>query len=211
MKALMISGGVTSSEMIQTVYKDYNPNMVVAIDGGCKSALNASVPLDLAYGDFDTLEEDNFSKLEPLNIEVIRLSPIKNVTDTHGALLELQTRGVKEVVILGATGTRMDHTLANLMLSFSFLDTIKIIYIDANNHIQAFSGPTTIQGSKGEYKYLSILPITNIHIQSTTGLKYPIQNKTLTPYSSLGISNEITTPYQITLTQGNLLLIQSKD
>lgn len=48
--------------------------------------------------------------------EIIRLKPEKDDSDTQSAVNQMIRKGAKDILILGATGTRLDHVLANLGL-----------------------------------------------------------------------------------------------
>ena len=44
------------------------------------------------------------------------LNPEKDDTDTEYAIREAIRRGAMEIVVIGATGTRIDHVLGNISL-----------------------------------------------------------------------------------------------
>lgn len=208
---LVVTGGVVDLDQIRS-YNEQHPGIfIVGVDGGCLSALKADFSLDLIYGDFDTLDPKVKEELFASDIEHIALNPDKDVTDTHGVLDELCSRGFKEVTIFGGMGSRMDHTMANLMVPFSLLSRMSITYIDSFNKIRFYEGPCIIEDEIANYRYLSVIPVTPIHIQATSGLKYNLESADLTPYDSLGISNEIINAYSIKLTSGRMMLIESND
>ena len=72
---------------------------------------------DTAVGDFDSLSVEGQNYLKTLtDTEVIRLRPEKDDSDTQSAACFAMDRGAKRIVILGATGNRIDHLLANFGL-----------------------------------------------------------------------------------------------
>ncbi len=57
--------------------------------------------------------------MESLNgLKIIRLKPEKDDSDTQSAVNHMISEGSREILIFGATGTRLDHVLANLGLLF---------------------------------------------------------------------------------------------
>ena len=66
---------------------------------------------------FDSLSEEGQKYMESLKgPEIIRLKPEKDDSDTQSAVNQMIRKGAKDILILGATGTRLDHVLANLGL-----------------------------------------------------------------------------------------------
>jgi len=209
--ALIVTGGEVDEGFLRSFFERNNKLFVVGVDGGCENALNAGLRLDLMYGDFDTLNPKIKEKLILEKVDHIILESEKDVTDTHGAIDELCSRGFEKIVIVGGLGSRIDHSLANLMLSFRFLDRLDITFIDPQNRIRFYEGPNFIRGKGGAYQYLSMIPVTPVIIHSTTGLKYNLQETTMTPYDSLGISNEPLGSYSINLSSGKIMLVESND
>lgn len=91
---------------------------LVAADKGMEWFMkNREFIPDLAVGDFDSLSEEGKKYMESLKgPEIIRLKPEKDDSDTQSAVNQMIRRGAKDILILGATGTRLDHVLANLGL-----------------------------------------------------------------------------------------------
>ena len=73
-------------------------------------------------------------------------------------------RGYDEIVLMGVTGTRQDHTMASILL----LDTLHIIeelrqkIVDDNNIIYLTDNYLEIERLEGHYT--SIIPISNTGI-----------------------------------------------
>lgn len=210
-KALIITGGSVDLEFLRSYYEQNTDLFVVGVDGGCKSAMDSGLPIDLMYGDFDTLDTRTKEELFDSGLEHKVLVAEKDLTDTHGAIEEVISRNYKDITIFGGLGSRIDHTLANLMVSFKYIKECKITYLDSHNQINFYEGPCDIQGQNTGYKYISLIPITDTLVAQTKGLKYNLKNANLSPYDSLGISNEIQGAYHISITKGKLLITQSDD
>jgi len=119
--------------------------------------------------------------------------------------------GVLEADIIGASGTRLDHTLANMMILFKYESRIKLAIIDANNRL--FVGEHSMLIEKGCYKYLSLMPISGTVTGVTLeGVTYPLVNHTLIRESTFAVSNEISgDSCHLSYDSGQLLVIQSRD
>ena len=82
---------------------------VICADGGYILAKKMGIEPDVIIGDFDTYK----SRL-PENCEIIRHPEEKDDTDTMLAVKLALNRGFKHIVICGAIGGRLDHTMANI-------------------------------------------------------------------------------------------------
>ena len=68
--------------------------------------------------------------------EIIRLKPEKDDSETQSAVNQMIRKGAKDILILGATGTRLDHVLANLgLLSMGKEQGVRIAIADQWNYI----------------------------------------------------------------------------
>ena len=111
---------------------------LVAADKGMEWFMkNREFIPDLAIGDFDSLSEEGQKYMESLNgPEIIRLKPEKDDSDTQSAVNQMIRKGAKDILILGATGTRLDHVLANLgLLSMGKEQGVRIAIADQWNYI----------------------------------------------------------------------------
>ena len=217
-QAILITGGSIDTDYMSSVYKRFEDDcFVLGVDGGCKSALSANVSLDAIIGDFDTLDESIKKEITDSGVKTITLNPVKDVTDTHAALDYLFIHEYTKVIVFGARGTRLDHTLGNLMVAFSYFPKMIVEFIDEHNCIRQFQGPAVIKGKKQDrYKYLSIIPIEESFVKSTSGLKYPVTNRKFNVFDSFGISNEIVGTkdddcYSIEFEFGKFFVIESSD
>lgn len=179
---------------------------VIAADAGygyCKE--NNLIP-DAVIGDFDSLgsvpEADN----------VIKLNPVKDITDMHAAIEIGIEKGFSEFVLYGATGGRLDHTLANLQLIASLSQKgYKAKIADGDRIITAITnGKISFDAS---YKgYVSAFSHTD-KCEGVTikGLKYCLDNETLTNSFALGVSNEfIGKESEIIIGNGTAIIIFNK-
>ena len=90
-------------------------DIIICADAGYQLALSEDIKPDIIIGDFDSASRPTVN-----GSRVIELPVIKDDTDTLSCLRYALSLGVKEIVILGGIGGRLDHTIANLkLLSYS--------------------------------------------------------------------------------------------
>lgn len=120
----------------------------------------------------------------------------------------------KVLHILGATGSRMDHVLANLQMLKNILDAgIDGMIIDKNNQIQMIRGTHHLK-MKGIFgRYMSLIPATmNLSGITLQGFKYPLNRANTHFGESLCVSNELTAEEgRITIEEGTAWMILSRD
>jgi len=164
-------------------------------------------------GDFDSIDKEILKKYENSNIEFIRLIPEKDLTDTDSALNLTIEKGSSKITIIGAIGTRQDHTIANIHILKKALEKgIEAKIINEKNEIQLINKKTYIE-KDNNYKYISLIPLTT-EAEGVTikGMKYTVQDYTFRIGESLGVSNEqIEKMAEIQIKKGILIIIKSKD
>lgn len=210
MRAVILAGGrIESDEIImQYIRQD---DFIICADSGYDHAVRMGITPDLIVGDLDSVEED-LTEAEILEgIAVEAYPPEKDYTDTELAVEAALERGADSVVLLAATGTRLDHTLANILLLRTLLDVgVDGMVADEHNEIRMICGPATIPGRRGAL--LSLIPVTDCTGVTTTGLQYPLSNADLPLGPSRGVSNVfLRDTAGVELADGYLLVILARD
>ena len=157
---------------------------LVAADSGMEWFMrNREFIPDLAVGDFDSLSEEGKKYMESLNgLKIIRLKPEKDDSDTQSAVNHMISEGSREILILGATGTRLDHVLANLgLLSMGREKGVHIALADQWNYITLVDSGTVLK-KEGQFgKYVSFFTVGgDVSGLTLKGFKYPLDGYDLT-------------------------------
>lgn len=212
-KFLIITGGNIKEEIIKKTLKNNNFETVIAVDKGLEILEKLQIKPNHIIGDFDSINNTILEKYQKESLQIHRLNPEKDFTDTHMAIKLAENLGAKDITILGAIGTRMDHTIANIHILKELLDmNINTKIINENNEIELIKTNTEIIKDTN-YKYVSIIPLTTTVTGITLkGMKYCLENATLSIGQSIGVSNEqIENIAYIEFKTGILILIKSKD
>jgi len=184
-------------------------NLIIAVDGGAKYL---DIKPDILIGDFDSIDREYIKAKK-----IIKLKRDKNMTDMmHGARIAFAL-GYYNLKIYGATGGRLDHTIANMqMLSYLInkKPNAKIKIYFKNHNADKYLIMTVIKNNKIKFSekhdgYISVFSHSDksfgINIQ---GLKYKLVNAMLDNKFSLGISNEfINQKAFISVKNGVLIII----
>ncbi|MBS6711227.1 thiamine diphosphokinase [Ruminococcus sp. AM58-7XD] len=238
---IIVSGGDIQSDFAlyflkKNIEKAGRENIrLIAADRGLEFFLDYLILPDVVIGDFDSLSEDgkNFLEMQSEDIpyggmlewklqkgegkvvEVVRLRPEKDDSDTQSAMNYAIQNGAKEIVILGVTGNRVDHLMANFgLLILAQKQGAEVALADRYNYMKLISSGTILKKSEQFGKYVSFFPlggdVTGLTLE---GFKYPLDKYHLTTADSgLTVSNEISEEYaKVTYESGTLLMIMSRD
>lgn len=224
MKVLIITGGNIDDDFAFSFLKNNRYDEVIAVDGGLAFADRAGIKITHLVGDFDTIDGAVLEKyIHREDICVHQFVPEKDYTDTDIAVklaIELFSgRGTslteeKLLHILGATGSRLDHVLANLQMLKNIMDAgIDGMIIDKNNQIQMIRGTHHLKMEGIFGKYMSLIPATmDLSGITLQGFKYPLDRANTHFGESLCVSNELTAEEGwITIEEGTAWMILSRD
>lgn len=181
---------------------------LVACDGGYHLFLKEKIEPDLLVGDFDTLDPKRI--LSPK--QVIKLSPIKDDTDTFHALTVLLEQGFDRFYFYGCLGGKIEHTIANIqVLSFLREQHAKgWLYSGDGKQVVTLLQNEAIDFYEGQMGMVSVFAYQEKAEDVTEqGLKYSITDKTLSDaFPTLGVSNELTgEAASIYVRSGKLLVV----
>lgn len=159
---------------------------VVAADSGLDHAESLGLRPDVVVGDFDSVSEAALNRFEG---PVDRHPVAKDATDLELALQHAIGREPDQIVVLGGHGGRLDHFLANALVLTTVPADIDVEWRAGPATIHVVRTSVTILGSAGDT--VSLVPVGgDVSGVTTSGLRWPLENATLTSGSTLGVSNE---------------------
>lgn len=212
MKCLIVAGGAKPKDEIITKYAS-QCDLIIGVDKGCNYLYEAEINPNYIVGDFDSSRKDIIENLVEYGAVKYQYQCEKNFTDSEEAFELAISKGVHEIIFLGSTGQRFDHTLGNLGLLLKALKlNIKAKIVDDRNEIFLVNKSTTIK-KNGYYKYISFLAYNDTVKEFTIkDAKYNLDKYTLEVGNSRTVSNEfLNEEINIEISNGNILVILSKD
>lgn len=210
-RALIISGGRLGAWALEEIRSD---DILIGADRGALFLIQHGYHPHLAIGDFDSVTEQEKAMIQQLSGEFLSCDAIlKDESDTELAFLHAAQMKPTEIVILGALGTRFDHSLANIHLLHK-ANSLGIVccIVDEFNIIHVTDHSLDIVAAEG-FTHISLLPLTlEVSGITLTGFQYPLNEATLIMGHSLAISNILTGAIgHVQIRTGLLLVIQSRD
>jgi len=172
-RALILANGKPPSKRLFHKVLSSSEYFICA-DGGANSAARFGSTPHLIIGDFDSVRKETlrvFSKVEQQKLKD------QNSTDLEKALTAAKRKKYTEIVVLGATGGRLDHAIGNLsaLVKFSRKTTIK--FVDDTGEFIPVGHALEITLPVGTS--ISLLPLSRCTGIVTTGLKWNLNNESL--------------------------------
>lgn len=211
MNALLVaSGQIKEYELLKSVSDSVD--FIICADGGLDHLLKLKLKPNMVFGDLDSISREGLDFINKENIPIKRFSSIKDASDSELCLDYLVASGYKEVTLMGVTGGRQDHSLANIfLLNYLLENGVRGKILDDKNIIYLVKDYLKVKAR--ENYNTSILPLgLEGATVSLKGFSYKLNRTRIDFASSLGLSNEIMDKYgEITVHQGRVLVFQSKD
>ncbi len=199
---VVAGGGPQGSERLGELAP---PQLVVAADSGADVARALGLLPDVIVGDFDSVSAAGAAAVA----EQRRFPTGKDATDLALALAEARHRGAESISVVGGSGGRLDHFLANVaVLASDELAAVRVDALMGPARLWVVRHQETIRGPVGDLVTLLAHggPATGVR---TTGLRWALEGETLQPGSSRGVSNVLTDPEAtVSLETGVILAIR---
>ncbi|MBU3135641.1 thiamine diphosphokinase [Clostridium gasigenes] len=211
MKALIVSGGRAPSEELLLEHI-VDSELIIGADRGCEVLLKHGVVPSYIIGDFDSASKETIKKLEEMNVCKFKYKKEKDYTDTELAFKLALDKGATEIIMMGVTGSRYDHTLGNIGLLLKALELkVNAKIVDDNNKIYLINKNTKFTGHFGDIisfqAYFQTVKSLNIK-----GAKYELSNYDLKIGESITTSNEfLEESIEISFEEGVLMVLHTKD
>ena len=214
MKTLIVTGGSLDINWAKGFIKTINAEYIIAADSGLKYINELGLVPDMILGDYDSVEDGLLDKYKSTDIKTYPKE--KDYTDTHIAIINALKAGASVIYILGATGTRMDHTFTNICNMKAALDCdVPCFICDSHNKIYLVNDKMgEVKVSKtGQYgDYVSFVPLSEETIISLAGFKYVLDDYILHQGLSICQSNEIKENVAvINIKKGLVIVFETKD
>lgn len=202
-KKIKIFSGPNTYDFKKLYFEESN-EYLVGVDSGLEYLLDLNKKIDLAVGDFDSINQNLIEKIKLKSTKIINLDINKNMTDLAFALDYIYNNmDYDSIEVYGGIGGRIDHFLANLNLiskyNFSMKDNSHFIYLLSKGKHQI----------KNFKKYISFFAIEDVYELTLKGFKFDLDSYYLSTNDSLCVSNEGSG--QVDFNKGKLLVIMSDD
>jgi len=174
-KCIILANGKSPKKSILSFFQRKGYSTLICADGGANSALKMGMLPDVIVGDLDSISPIALKKFKLVS-KIIKLRR-QNDTDVEKCLKYAISKKFGEVLLVGVTGNRLDHTFCNIGIVLKFFNQIKISLIAESSCLRSYTGNVELKTLPGETISLyGISPKTRI---TSNGLKYELKNVSL--------------------------------
>jgi len=184
---------------------------VICADGGTRHAINMQLVPHIIIGDMDSSAARYVEYFKGKGVETVKYPTDKDKTDMH-ICLEFALPFSREIILLGATGSRIDHMLANIsLLKLGLEKDIPVTILDNRNSIRMIKDSILMKGEKSEL--FSLIPYTGrVEGICTRGAHYELEDAVMELGDPYGVSNYFEEEtVEVSIKKGILLVIRSRD
>ena len=182
--------------------------LVIGADSGVHHAHALGLEVDIAVGDFDSIDPQVLDSLR--GCEILRHPVDKDATDLELALDTALGSGAERAVVIGGDGGRLDHLLGNaFVIAARRYESLALRAVMGDALVAVVHSGVDLELTGEPGANVTVLAVhgaaTGVDIE---GLAWPLQDATLHPGSTLGLSNRfLTTGALIRVRTGTLLVI----
>jgi thiamine pyrophosphokinase len=202
-KCIIIANGKSPTK--KTVQFFYNKGFktIICADGGANSAKKIEITPEFIIGDLDSITPA-VSKYFSHKSTFIKYNR-QNDTDVEKCLKFVIKKKFSEVILLGVTGDRLDHTICNLGIVLKFYKQIKIFLAAEDSFLIPADKSIIFKSVPGET--ISIYAFDKKTIITSIGLKYQLKNTAL-PFGIRESTSNVSTSSTVKLSvKGGIIFI----
>jgi len=151
-----------------------NAKQIVCCDGSTQSLLLFGIEPDAIVGDLDSLSDELVNRFA----DRIYKDENQETNDLTKAVMWCIAKGYRNIVIVGGTGKREDHTIGNISLLADYIGNVNVIMVTETGIFRPLLKSSEILSFPGQQvSVFSIDPETEV---TSHGLKYPLNQTKLT-------------------------------
>lgn len=198
-KALLVAGGEDLPAPDRIAQLLEKADYVICADRGFDYVKGYDFPIDRVVGDFDSssrLGDPAYRKIwEEKGTSFESFPTHKDDTDSELALKILLDMGFQEVLFLGGTGSRLDHSFSNILLLEAFSKRGMDVRMEGrNNQVRFLPAGSYVLEMAEEGTYVSFFTLDPDVYLSLEGFEYDLDRFHLVAGTSRAVSNHILSP-----------------
>ena len=167
---VIVGNGETPQGEIPTRFLQ-RAEVIVCCDGALDKLLKISVKPDVVIGDCDSISEERRQQFKDIIIE----DKDEECNDLQKALKYCKRENYKHIAVLGASGLRDDHQLANLSILNMYAEQMDLIMVSNYGLFSFISEDTTFSSTPRQE--VSVFSFDGQAEFTFSGLQYPVHQR----------------------------------
>ena len=197
--AILANGNFPSNPLALSILN--NCKYLVCCDGATNNLTNTSRLPDAIVGDCDSLSEENQIRFA----DIIHRIPEQETNDLTKAVRFCLKQGRKELTILGATGKREDHTIANISLLCEYMNDADVEMITSYGVFNGIGSTSLFESYKGQQVSLFCIDQS---IVTSHNLLYAIEKRIFTNWWQATLNESTSDEFTIE-TNGRMIVYRA--
>ncbi|PID22593.1 thiamine diphosphokinase [Sporosarcina sp. P3] len=216
MKYAIVCAAGPKEEVVDLAEYDQQDTVYIGVDRGALYLLEKGIQPNEAVGDFDSVTQEQFKKINS-NVEIVhRANEDKDETDTELAVQRALAYEPDYIILTGVTGGRLDHLQSALHLLYRMQAEnrkVKFKIHNTTNDIRVMLPGVRRVKKDSRYPYTSFFSFGPVVTGLTlTGFKYETVNERLEMGVTRFTSNEtVADVCTISFREGICLMVRSSD
>ncbi len=169
MKTVILANGDYPTHEIPLGYLG-EADLIVCCDGAAEKLVAHGLEPGIIIGDLDSVPQRLKERYEKILVQ----DSDQETNDLTKAVNWCVAKGIEEVVIVGATGIREDHTLGNISLLADYNRIIKATMLTDTGKFMVCDRGVTVSSFPGQQ--VSLFSIDPTLAVTSRGLTYPLNN-----------------------------------
>ncbi|MEQ8200318.1 MAG: thiamine diphosphokinase [Syntrophomonadaceae bacterium] len=190
-------------------YKDIfeNSDTILCADGGANYAFRLGIIPDSVIGDLDSVRPEVRKYFTAQGVEFIQYPVRKDLTDLQLAMDLARERGADQMVLLGALGKRLDHTLHNLYAGIELVrQGVRLSHYTPECRVYLVGDELVIEGTAGDI--VSLIALTDrVEGASVDGFEYSLKEPVLLSDKPYAVSNVLAGPRGVIRLRSGILAV----
>lgn len=177
-----------------------NAGKIICCDGSTSTLVAAGFVPDAIVGDMDSLDQELFERFS----DKIHAIPEQETNDLTKSVNWCIANGYDDLVILGATGKREDHTLGNISLLAEYVKYVRVTMVTDTGFMVPLIKSATLPACKGQQ--VSIFSIDNSTEITSSGLKFPLHRSKLNNWWQATLNECTGESFSLEFSSGRLIV-----
>lgn len=174
----------------------------VCCDGAANKLVDFGLEPDYIAGDLDSITPE----LRKHYADRLYHSPDQEINDLTKAVELCTSKSLDNIYIIGATGLREDHMLANISLLADYAEKVKIDMLTDYGIFSPALSTAEFESRKGQQ--VSIFSLTPRCLLTLYGLKYPVVNRPFTSWWQGTLNESLAATFRIEFTNGKMIVFR---
>ncbi|MGI6074030.1 MAG: thiamine diphosphokinase [Fermentimonas sp.] len=178
-----------------------NAEYIVCTDGAANDFIASGGRPDAIVGDCDSISAENRERFA----DILHRYEEQEHNDLTKSVNFCYEQGIEDIVIVGGTGKREDHTLGNISLLAEYVNFVSVVMITDRGIFTPIKETHTFESFEGEQ--VSIFSIDRQEI-TTHNLEYPIDGRILTNWWQGTLNSSLGDNFTIETNGGRVIVFQ---